>query len=146
MTTRTPAQIRSWAIDHKSLAKAVCQAMAFAQAERERVDAYVLPIFQTFRFVDENGTRINSPDQLYLCNDDPMCMTFYDQCDAAHRAHGWTGPEGHCPALTAENLLLLAEAALLAAGCEFFDVVPARLHGAKRKEMLDLLLKACVSV
>jgi len=146
MTARTPAQFRNWSIAHKAMANTVCVAMAFAQVERERVDAYVLPIFQTFRFVDEHGVQIASPSDLYLCNDNEKCKAFFDQCDAAHREHGWIDPEGRCPAGTAERLLFIAEEALLQDGCGFFDVEPWQLNFHKRQEMLNLLLKACLNV
>ena|SRR5581483_10804931 len=147
MTARTPAEFKVWAKLNKPIAKAVCAAMAIAQVERERVNAYVLPIFQTYRFLDENGAQIDSPDKLFLSEDDAMCKAFYAACDVAHRAHGWKGSEGSCPALTAANLVIKAENALLEAGCEFLGLkeMPSALYGGdKRKEMLDLLLKACL--
>jgi hypothetical protein len=147
VNTRTVAQFKQWAIAHTRLARAVCAAKALAQLERERVNAYVLPIFKTYRFLDESGAPIDSPDALFLCKDDAMCKAFYDACDVAHRAHGWRGREGHCPALTAEHLLITAENALLEAGCEFLgpEQMPSALYGGdKRKEMLDLLLGACL--
>jgi hypothetical protein len=142
----TAAEFRQWSLAHKSLAQAVCKAKAFAELERVRVDAYVLPIFNSFGFVDEAGEKIQNPIDLYLCEDATMCTAFYAQCELAHRAHGFTGPEGHCPALTAEALVITAENALLQAGCEFLGLkeMPSALYGNKRKEMLDLLLKACV--
>jgi hypothetical protein len=145
MRTRTPAEFKKWAVDYKPLADAVGAAKAIAQIERARVDAYVMPIFESFQFLDESGTPIRSPHDLYLCDDDATCLSFYNACDAAHRAHGWTGPEGVCPALAAENLLLSAEQALLEAACEFFDIKVWKLHGDKRQEMLTLLLKGCLS-
>jgi hypothetical protein len=145
MKTLTPAQFRKWAEAHKPLAMAVCKTMAFATVEHERVNEYVRPIFQKYRFVDENGAPIAGPDDVFLSPDDAMCKAFWAECDVAHRAHGWIGPEGNCPALMAENLRATAENALLEAGCEFLGVKTWLLYGDNRKEMLDLLLKACLN-
>lgn len=147
MNTPNLVQLKQWAIAHTRLAKAVCAAQALAQLERERVNAYVLPIFKTYRFLDENGAPIDCPDNLYLCKDDAMCKAYYHACDEAHRAHGWRGREGACPARVAEILLSHAEHALLEAGCELFGLpnMPAAFYaGDARKQMLDLLLGVCL--
>jgi hypothetical protein len=121
--------------------------MAFAQLERERVDAYVGPIFESFGFVDENGKKIEHQRDLFLSKDEALCKAFYARCDEAHRAHGFTGPAGHCPALSAENLLLTAEQALLEAASEFLGIEDLHIYidGEDRKKMLDLLLRACIN-
>jgi hypothetical protein len=146
-TNRTPAEFKEWAIAHKSLAMAVCAAKALAELERERVDAYVLPIFRSFCFADEAGKKIEDPKYLFLSEDEAMCQAYFARCDAAHRAHGFTGPEGHCPALQAESLLISAQHALLQAGCDFLGIEVFQLYGGgnQEKKMLDLLLRACVS-
>jgi hypothetical protein len=146
-TNPTAEEFKQWAIDHKSLAEAACMARAFAELERERVDEYVLPIFNSFNFVDEDGKKIDKPKNLYLCTDEAMFKAYLAQCDAAHRAHGFTGLENQCPALTAENLQLAAERALLEAGCEFLGIEVFRLYGRDQEDrkMLDILLKACLS-
>jgi len=144
---RTAAEFKQWSIEHKPLAEAACKARAFAELERERVDAYVLPIFNSFSFVDEDGEKIEKTKYLFLSTDEAMCKTYFAACDAAHRAHGFTGPDGYCPALVAETLQSTAERALLEAGCEFFGIELFQLYSRddKRKKMLDLLLKACLS-
>jgi hypothetical protein len=144
MTTPTLAKFKSWSKTNKPLAQAVCMAKAFAQLERARVDAYIQPLFETFGFVDDEGNKIDNQRHLYRCDDEVMCKAFYAESDAAHRAHGFTGPEGHCPALRAENLLIQAENHLIEAGCELFGINANVVYGDDRQKMLDLLLGACL--
>lgn len=144
MTTPTLPQFKRWAKTHAPLASAVCMAKAFAQLERARVDAYIRPVFESFQFVDDEGNKIDTPRDLYRCDDEVMCKAFYAQCDAAHRAYGFTGPEGHCPALQAENLLVQAEVHLLKAGGELFGIDGNAVYGDDRKKLLNLLLEACL--
>jgi hypothetical protein len=122
-------------------------ARAFAQVERERVDAYILPIFARYTFVDglsrgeRRGTPIEKPDQLYMCTDEAGVAAYFEECDQAHRAHGFKGPKGHCPALTAETLLMRTEQALidLAKPLTGIDDV----YGDDRKRYLEILIGAC---
>lgn len=106
-------KFKTWARKNQDLALTVVKAQAFYQLERERVDAYIAPVFAGFGFKDEDGDPIPSASKLYLCEDDDACAAFYAACDVAHRANGWTGEAGHCPALTAESLMIQAENLLL---------------------------------
>lgn len=125
------------------LADGVMVAMAFAKLERERVDAYIEPIFATFSFTESRtGKPIATPDSLYLTDDEPRLKEYYAACDAAHRKHGFTGPEGHCPALIAENAVMKAERALLEVAAKWFDLDVDLIYGENRKKMIDLLLGA----
>lgn len=153
-TMRTPTldEFKTWAREHHDLAITVCKAQALAECERERVDAYILPIFQRYGFHADlkllhNGPDANrlltTPKELYL-SEDPRIPDYYAECDAAHRAHGFTGPDGHCPALSAEYLHTQAENALLEAAHDLLDVELSVLGGPERKKMLDLLLGACL--
>ena len=141
-----------WAAKNYGLAHAVCLAKAFTEVERERVDAYILPIFKRYEFradIDRfaslpgHGRVLTDPDHIYL-TEDPRRTDYYAECDRAHREHGFTGPEGHCPALTAESMLTDAENALLKAGEEVTGVEPWRLCLKTRERMLDLLVGACL--
>lgn len=93
-----------------------------AVKRRAEVDAYIAPVFARFEFYADRwperrscgGERITNPRDLYLSADDAQCARFYAACDAAHREHGHQLPEGHCPALRAENDAISAENALLA--------------------------------
>lgn len=147
---RTPQinEFKAWAQANSDLAKAVLLAQAFAKIERERVDAYILPMFEsrTFYRAKEWGEqkRITRYDDLYLT--DPHgaeYLQFCADCDAAHRAHGFTGEAGCCPALIAEDLRCKAESALIDAGCKLMgiDHIYNLEHRAK---MLKLLLGACL--
>lgn len=138
-------QFKSWCKAHRSLAEAVCLATAFAQAQRVRVDAYIQPLFDSFGFLDEEGAKIDKAGNLYLCTDEATCTAFYAAADAAHRAHGFTGPQGHCPALVAEHLQIQAEYQLIEAGCELFGLNAAYVCGENRAKLLQLLLKSCIA-
>jgi hypothetical protein len=156
--TRTPPtldQFKRWARDSAPVARAVCLAQAYAELERERVDAYIRPIFDRYKFEyaarwseNPDGTpyhkRIPDPAHLYLCDDEPGLKAFYADCDDAHRAHGFTGPEGHCPALRAEHLLLVAQSALIDLAKPLFGFDSTHLYGEDRRKCLDLLLGACL--
>lgn len=145
------AQFKGFCALHKGLAEAVCMAQAFAELERARVTAYVLPIFAKYEFYTdleaERGgqrERIANPDLLYLSQDEAQVRAYYDECDAAHRAHGFEGPKDHCPALVAANLLMDAQRALIEAGAGFLGFDANSVWGEKREQMLKLLLGACL--
>lgn len=108
----------------RTLIRSYIEAKAFAAAERRRVDAYVRPIFDSYRFpvsrrrVDLGEPEfVNDPDLLFRCEDATLCARFYEECARAHAAHGFTGPADHCPALCAGHNLIIAENALLAEAC-----------------------------
>lgn len=146
MKTPTIKEFKAWSRMHHGLAYAVIQAKAFAQVERERVNAYILPLFNSFRFSTADtldGRPINDPEHLYLCKDEELCKDFYEACDKAHREHGFTGKHGHCPALMAEHLQIIAENALLDAGCKLMGI-ESGLYGENREKMLEILLGACM--
>lgn len=127
-------------------------AQAFAELKREQVDAYIQPIFDDFgfeyaaRWAERGGPtgRIAKPEDLYLCDDEAGMKRFYECCDEAHRAHGFDGPKGHCPALTAEHLLVIAQNALIDASSPLFGVDFSATFGDDRRKLLDLLLGACL--
>jgi hypothetical protein len=145
MNTPTLKQFNEWIKDNKSLAETVCRAKAIAQGERERVDAYIKPIFESYSFVDEEGNKIATYREVFLSSDEAKCKEFFAACDAAHRAHGHTGDWGTCPALQAETLLIQAENALIASGCKLLGVKGFSAYsGENRAKMLDLLTSACM--
>jgi len=121
MTNRTPEQLKTWARENRGLAVTVAKAMAFAQVERERVDAYIRPIFVRYQFTNDmdrprnthRGEILTDPKYLYLSEDEERCKAYYEECDRAHREHGYRGEVGTCPALVAEDLQRRAEQLLL---------------------------------
>jgi len=144
MKTPTLNQFQGWAKEHQSLALAVCKATAFAQVTRERVDEYTAPIFQSFKFKDEEGQPIEKPGQLYLCKDEDRCKEYYAEKEIADRAHGWGGEEGYCPALVAEHNQIKMEQALIFKGAKLMGIKGMGWNTLEnRKKMLDLLLGAC---
>ena len=148
------AQFKVWCRDHYNLAHTVCEAMAYAQCKREQVDAYVKPIFDGYKFYvkkewAESATpeRITDPERIYLTDQEDEVQFFFDDCDKAHRAHGFTGPKGHCPALCAEELQRIAERALLDAAKPLFGIGSDDIHRPEdRRKMLDLLIGACLNL
>jgi hypothetical protein len=141
-------QFKQWAKDVQPAAKAVLMARVFAQMERERVNAYVQPILASYAFKADafdgkfrggNETITKSSD-LYL-TEDPRLPEFYAACDKAHRDHGFTGPDGHCPALTAEHLLVQTEQALIELAKPLFGIDD--VYGENRTKYLELLIGAC---
>lgn len=150
MKTPTIAAFKAWAKDCQPAARAVLMARVFADMERERVDAYVRPIFAGYRFEydPEKSSRPNpmtDPKDLYLVADleEPRVLAFYAECEEAHRAHGWQGKAGNCPALTADTLRRAAERALIDLAEPLFDVQSDRLFGDNRAKYLELLIGAC---
>jgi hypothetical protein len=125
-------------------------ARVYAEMERERVDAYILPIFQRYGFTygsiagDEAGQPLKSPKHLFLCEDEERVREYFEDCDVAHRAHGFTGPKGHCPALIAEHLVITTENLLIDLASEQFHADFHGLFGKDRERLLDLLIGAAL--
>lgn len=146
-------EFKRFARETAPAARAVLMARAFAEVERARVDAYILPLFATFRFEYRGDLAarcgcsgpILSPRELYLCDDEAQVQAYFAACDAAHRAHGFTGPDGHCPALRAEQLRREAERALIELAAPLFGIsADAVGYGDDRKEFLHLIIGACM--
>ena len=145
VTVKTPtlAAFKRFSKDIAPAARAVLMARIHAEMERERVNAYVLPIFAGYKFTNKRTNDvIASPDDLFMVDDldDPLVLAFYADCDDAHRAHGFTGPKGHCPALVAENLVMAVERELLKLGSDMFGVKFEDTYGDDRKKALELLI------
>ena len=151
-TKPTLAQFQQFARDVAPAARAVLILMArvFAQMERARVDAYILPIFERYQFTDglsdggHRGQPITTPAHLYLSTDEAQVAAYFEECDRAHRAHGFCGPQGHCPALTAENLVVKVERALIELATPLFGVEPSDLWGDTWREYVELLIGAAL--
>lgn len=148
----TVEQFKQFAADVAPAARAVLLARIHAETERQRVDAYILPIFRRygFRYCGELADKCGGDNQpvskhgnLYLC-EDPRIPEYFEECDAAHRAHGFTGPHGNCPALTAEHLVVETENALIDLATPLFGVESHQLIGDKRAKYLDLIIGAAV--
>ncbi len=139
----TMADVRRYARSPKVKAAqlALIAARAFAQVTREKVDAYIAPVFAAYAFTDEHtGEPITTPRDLYRTGplQETECARFYAACDEAHRANGYQMPVGHCPALTAEHLETKAENNLLRAALAAMEWEPQPLFGELRKMALDL--------
>lgn len=154
--------LKKWALGNKRLSLAVLKTQAFAEATRERVDAYIGPIFVAFKFTDLDGKPIDSQDRLYQAffgtgldgkhtfepdNEAVKEKTnaYYAACNVEHRKHGYRGQEGNCPVLEAEGLLTDAEEVFLKSGKDFLGIDVSYVSGSNRKKLLDLLHGACLA-
>ena len=144
--TPTVPQFKQWCKLHRQEALRVAAVTAFAQVEQERVDAYLLPLFQACIFLTPEGERITNPEQLYCCEDEAAVGAYFDACDKVHRQHGFTGPYGYCPALIAHHDQLKAEWCLLEAAAQFFALDSPPTKSADREKMLRLVMGACLNV
>ncbi len=150
----TVADLQQWARENARLASAVLAARVFAEAEAERVAAYAAPILARYAFtIDPQWARtgraaepITTTRDLYLVDHrrEAELPAFYAELDAAHRARGFKGPVGHCPALTAETLHRQAEAALLDSGGALFGFNASCAYGDLRAKMIHTLIGACI--
>lgn len=141
--------------DTKSCVRAYLLAQVFAQAERERVDAYIKPLFELYNFYVskecrslDKDERITDINLLFLTDlKSPQYLEFMEECDKEHRKHGFTGPKGHCPALIAESLKIDAENLLLdhAVSALPLGIDRDRLYGNARKKMLDLVVSMTIA-
>ena len=106
----------------------------------------ILPIFEAYHFETlptiHNAPPVTDPKHLYLCADEVQVAAYFEECDKAHRAHGFTGPQGHCPALTAEYLVIRTEQALIDLAKPLFGIED--VYGDDRKRYLELLIGACI--
>ena len=140
-------EFKAWAKAHRMDAMTVCAAQAIANVERERVDAYIRPIFDRFTFLNKRtGEQITNPDDLYLAEDPRLDEggEYWEACDAAHRDHGFTGKRYYCPALIADPDLIKSQNKFLRLGCDLFGLEDIPSMPDHRKKMLDLLLGACL--
>lgn len=143
--TPTPAAFKKWARANKPLAKAVALAQAFAQVERERVDDYVEPLFQSYGFLDDEGKPVTASERSYLVEGDETRMSeFYAKCLVLHAEHGYKGEPETCPALVAENLACKAEQALLDELATFMGLDSIWTTLEQRAKALDLAMTACL--
>lgn len=144
-------QLKAWARANRPLVEALLAARVFATMERERVDAYTRPIFDRYAFYNDltdrsDGSRITDPDKLYMSDDDELAAAYYAECDVAHRAHGWTGERGTCPALVADTLVIKAENLLIDAGAPLVGEAGPIYNLDLRKRFLDLMISVALSV
>ena len=143
-------QFKQWCKANAGAAETVFMAQAYAELTRERVNAYVRPILESFGFTKDLSDKspITKTGDLYLSSaSEQRLAEFYQACHEAHIAHGYAkdvrDEPGRCPALIAENMLVKAEQALIGLAAPMFGVEPHMLYGDNRRKYLDLLLSAC---
>lgn len=119
--TLTVAKLKAWNTSRETnkLRADLILAKARAQVTRERVNAYIAPVFARFAFYADRHPerrkveRITDWEQIYLSKDDAQAAAFYAACDEEHKAHGWNIPAGNCPICMSESAEVDAENALL---------------------------------
>jgi hypothetical protein len=164
---------KQWCRDNAKLALAVCEAQAYAEMTKARVDAYVQPIFDSFDFICEGtmaerfdaspregntekwvGRKIKTPEDSEFCmlhgreesaELQAKLRRYYDAVHAEHRRQGYLDLKpDHCPALEAHNLHTQAENALIDSAHDLFGIDSHQLYGDNRKKYLDHLMGACI--
>jgi hypothetical protein len=146
LETLNVEKMKSWARENRELALTVLAKKVWAECERERVNAYILPLFKSYGFT-YSGQPIENPDHLYLCEDEETIAKYYAECDRLHREHGFSGPDGHCPALVAESALIDAENELLVSAGRLAGV-DGRNFSLKldlRARVLDWAFTVCIN-
>ncbi len=134
----TPTKLQGWASTQRQNVLNMPAARFHAQIERKRVDAYIEPLFLAHGFRDEDGQLLTKSKDLYRCPDDAGSAAFYVECDAAHRAHGFTGPAEYCPALVAENAAIQTENIVMVAAEKLLGF---EMHSLEhRAQLLDLVV------
>lgn len=144
-----------WANTNRATAQEYITTAAFAELERARVDAYIRPIFATYTFFDGHGEKVMDPEALYLIeefNEDgeriigsDFIEDYFHACDVAHRDNGFTGKEGCCPALLAENAEFSVANKLIVAAAEFAGVGNLYISPNNRLSLLNWALKVCLA-
>jgi hypothetical protein len=162
MTTTAPAlsvaDLKAMARnqDFRAAAARCLAHKAIAAGTRKRVNDYIRPIFERFAFTvsKEFGSRglpegalIPEERLLYLADLTSQKMRDYEAaCHAAHVANGAVDLKpGYCPALMAENALIVAEAELIEVGSRCLSIDFTQLYGAGREDLLKLLLEIAVN-
>ena len=134
----TPAKLRTWASVNRQAVLNMLAARIFAAAERQRVDAYIEPLFLAGNFKDERGAAITKSKNIYRCQDEAKCAAFFAECDAAHRVHGFAGAADCCPALIAEEQVIKAENVVLKSMKALISVEPLKLED--RAKLLGIIV------
>lgn len=134
------------------LALEITALQAFAQVVRAEVNARTKPIFARYSFKVHPefhrcgaGEAITDQSKLYLAGNAPEVAAYDAEVEAAHRAAGWKGAPGTCPALVAEAELIKAENAFIKAASNAAEFDFTRAYGKTRDEFLRLTLGACIA-
>lgn len=155
MTAKAKAKARKLADAVRPFVDTLLLATATAELERERVDKIQRKVLAESVYVgatrDDSGAtfRVTEPkDSWQMTTADSA--KYLSTLDAIHLAEGFAkAADGYCPALTAENLKLKAEWALITAAEPFFDITNGQLVSAgkgKRAKYLELLIGLVVNM
>jgi hypothetical protein len=139
MNAITPTGLEHWMdAQGDDICERLEAARQHARTVRAEVDSYIEPLFHTFNFRDKRtGLPIEKSDLLYLTDEDTTA--FYAACDLAHRERGHNLPEGHCPALIAENAVLDIERELIEAAGRLLGFDPGYVYGDNRTKLLQVI-------
>lgn len=100
-----------------ALVEDVKRCRAEAARVRKVVDAYTLPVFESFDLVDDfTGEKIERMEDAWNASDESF-SAYNDKCIEAAHAAGFAHLGDSCPALVAENKRSKAESALVEMAC-----------------------------
>ncbi len=100
-----------------ALVEDVRQCRVEAAQMRNVVDAYTLPVFESFDLVDDfTGGKIERMEDAWNASDE-LFGAYNDKCIEAAHAAGFAHLGDSCPALIAENKRSKAESALVEMAC-----------------------------
>jgi len=137
----------------KAAAEELLGAQAYTNLIRPVVEGYQSRILAQHQFrIDqkwvERGSEdcvILDPKEVYLMNDADSTVIFAEY-DAAAKANDFDLPDGYCPLLVAENMIIKAERTLLNAARYITNIDPDEFWDMKiRKELIDLTLNFVVA-
>lgn len=162
-------EFKKWSRENARLALAVLETQAAAEVIKAAEAVYLQPIFDSFNFIYEGnaverldtrrgeklaGKPIPSPDDFNFCllhgadeseEIKAKLRAYYEACDAAHRAHGYTDlEEGQSPSGRTELLHLQAEWALMDSAGPLFGLTDHPHMPDQRKQYLELLIGSCM--
>jgi len=146
----------------KSSVNAYLMARAYAETMREKVDEVykeTLDIFPLYTDLERRGgdktQRIYNPGRMYLSKDDETCKDVYADVNFQLRKKGIkpdSMPDGHCPALTAEHIVVKTKHLLIDSMAEMLgedDDFQHKLLCAgldKYQEFIDLAVRLVVNM
>lgn len=101
---------------------------AVAELLRDEVDKRYAAVLASKEYRNDEGERVFDPKYSWrIC--DEQVLEYYAEIDKANRKAGFTGPDGHCPALIAECNLRDAQR-------ELFDIA-APLFGISYEQIMQ---------
>ena len=134
----------------EAAAKVIATKAAY-KAVKERVDAYVAPIFASMKDSFPLGKYakgpIESPKEIFLADlNSPEVKAYWDALQVAHKENGFNVPEGYCPALCAEHEHLEAKWDICDVAYSLCNELPTRDQATGTVERFDKYVETLVGL